>query len=125
MKITEFIKNEIGRIHKIQILESKKKEIEKKIKLLNENDLNTDDEMETFFVKYSSWFDTHPYDKEKIAKAIKYSGGKNIGIENMYGWSNQPDVVVFDSTKNMIPKIKKSIQNACETEWIILSKKGW
>jgi hypothetical protein len=85
--------------------------------------------MKRYYVYRSSWFDSHPYDIDKIKEAVKQGGGKNIRTANQFGWSNQPKVVTFSlgskddyvSTETY-NKILKSIQEALETSWIILSE---
>lgn len=74
-------------------------------------------------VENSSWFDSHPYDVEKIKLAVSSSGGTNTRLENAYGWSNQPEVVVFTAPESQISTIKQAVQEALGTEWIIISDK--
>lgn len=77
---------------------------------------------ERYFVDYSSWFINHKYDIDKIKKAIKDAGGFNIRLAHNYGWSNQPKVVTFNGNEE---RVKKSIQKALNTDWIIIRKKDW
>jgi hypothetical protein len=76
-----------------------------------------------YYVQWSSWFDTHKYDTEKISEAIKKAGGKYITLKNQWGWSNMPEVVVFVADENILGDIKKSIQEELETQWIIIGDK--
>jgi len=85
-----------------------------------------------YFVKNSSWFDSHPYDIEKIKEAVKQGGGKNIRTSNCFGWSNQPKVVTFNLGTNddyqsteIYNNILKSLQKSLDTTWIIISKQDW
>ena len=82
--------------------------------------------MKTFFVQWSSWFDTHKYDTKSIMTAIRLGGGKNIRLENQWGWSNQPEVVVFQwKTPDDFEQIKHNLTEVVGTEWLILQKKDW
>ena len=74
------------------------------------------------YVKNSSWFVSHPYDVEKITKALESIGATNIHTENESGWSNQPQVVVFNSTEDY-HKIQEVVGQALDTEWIIVREK--
>lgn len=86
-----------------------------------------------YYIRNSSIFDSPPYyQKEKIAKVLTDAGFKNVHFENAYGWSNQPEVVVFtgdpekavkaveDAGKDIHPLIKKWGVIADEKDW----KKG-
>ncbi len=74
------------------------------------------------YIEWSSWFDSHPYDIEKIKAAAESAGGKNIHTENQFGWSNQPEVVVFNGDKEAVTK---AVQEALGTDWIIVREKDW
>jgi hypothetical protein len=51
---------------------------------------------DTFYVGNTSIFDTPPYyHSEKIAKIVRKAGGQRVRLANEYGWTNQPQVVVF------------------------------
>ena len=76
----------------------------------------------SLYVAWSSWFDTHPYDIEKIKSVVAEAGGKEIHTENAFGWGNQPEVVVFKGDKSAVTE---ALQKALETEWIIISEKDW
>lgn len=81
----------------------------------------------TFYVHSSSWFDTHPYDVTKISQAIANAGGENIRTENLYGWGNQPKVVLFDAPNHQstIEGISKNIAQLLGTDWVIIREKDW
>ena len=81
--------------------------------------------MARYYVDYSSWFDTHPYNRPKIKKAVAKGGGKNIRESNNFGWSNQPKVVTFTATPSITNKILKAVQEALNTQWIIIRAKDW
>jgi hypothetical protein len=80
----------------------------------------------TYYVAYSSYFDTNKYDVDKITKALESIGAMNIHLENEDGRSNQPEVVVFkyagDGT-DYDPT--KAVQKAFDTDWIIVRVKDW
>ena len=79
-----------------------------------------------YYVAWSSWFITHPYDIEKIKEALKSIGCTNIMTSNCFGWRNQPKVVTFnyegDGT-DYAPT--KAVETALKTEWIIVRLKNW
>ena len=79
----------------------------------------------SYYVKNSSWFNTHPYNSEEISSAVESAGGENVRMELAYGWTNQPEVVVFDATMDVLPQIEQSVQETCGTEWIIIHEKDW
>jgi hypothetical protein len=80
----------------------------------------------TYYVAYSSYFDSNKYDIEKMTKALESIGATDIHTENDRGWSNQPEVVVFkyagDGTDY---EPTKAIQKAFDTDWIIVRVKDW
>ncbi len=78
-----------------------------------------------YFVHYSSWFDSHNYDKELMKQTIKDNGGKNIHYANNHGWNNQPQVVCFNTVENNLTNIKQALQQALKTQWIIIRKKDF
>jgi len=61
------------------------------------------------------------YDEDKIAKVLKDNGFKKVRKAKKYGWSNQPDVVVFDGSKNKAQEIlEKEFDN-----YISIYEKDW
>jgi len=82
--------------------------------------------MSRMYLARSSWFDNHRYDTNKIKSVIKKAGGINIRLSYAYGWSNQPKVVCFD-VKNLkhVNKIKRELEKALKTKWLIIHKKDW
>lgn len=98
----------------------------KELQEMIENQLNNNEE---YYVKWSSWFDAHDYNINLISSTIKSMGIENVHTENQFGWSNQPEVIVFtpdnESEFMNVNKIKKSLQKALNTEWIIINKKDW
>lgn len=82
--------------------------------------------MKTFYVQWSSWFDTNKYDTKEISTAIRLGGGKNVRLEKQYGWNNQPEVVVFTwKTPDDFEQIKNNLIKAVGTEWLNIIKKDW
>jgi hypothetical protein len=82
--------------------------------------------MARMYLARSSWFDTHKYDTNKIKAVLKKEGAGNIRTAYAYGWSNQPKVVCFN-VKNLkhVNKIKKALEKALGTQWLIIHKKDW
>jgi len=79
-----------------------------------------------FYVKWSAWFDSHPYNRPKIAKLVRQAGGKNVRLANAYGWSNQPRVVTFSApSSSKAEAIGRAVGRGLGTPWIIVSKKDW
>lgn len=78
-----------------------------------------------YYVANSSYFDSHPYNKPRIAKAVKAGGGKNVRLSRYNGWSNQPQVVTFDAGEVTAKKVQKSVSRALKTPWIIVREKDW
>ena len=80
----------------------------------------------TYYVAYTSYFDTNKYDVEKMTKALKKLGATNIHTENDGGKSNQPEVVVFDYKGDGTDyEPTKAVQKAFDTDWIIIRVKNW
>jgi hypothetical protein len=78
------------------------------------------------YVSNSSYFDTHPYEKEVIAKAVRNAGGKNVRFSYHHGWKNQPHVVTFDSVdEGTLKRIQEAVQKAVGTQWIIIREQDW
>ncbi len=82
-------------------------------------------EIKTYYVANSSYFDTHPYLANDIKRAVRKAGGINIRTESSHGWSNQPEVVVFDSTEEMIENITSLVAWSLGTEWVHIREKDW
>lgn len=78
-----------------------------------------------YYVAHSSWFDTHPYDRAKIKRAIELGGGTNVRESYGYGWSNQPKVLTFDASVSTKMRVKRELEKALRTSWIIVRKKDW
>ncbi len=83
------------------------------------------EELQTFYVANSSYFDTHPYRVDQIAIAVNRAGGQNIKTENAYNWSNQPEVVVFEAENYRIENISAELARELKTEWIHIRAKDW
>jgi hypothetical protein len=76
----------------------------------------------SLYVEYSSYFDYNKYDTDKIISALESVGAKNIRLENDRGWSNQPEVVVFNGSKN---QAVDALNEAFDTDYIRVSEKDW
>jgi len=49
----------------------------------------------TLYIKWSSIFDSNKYDIKLFSKTLKDAGAKKVWTDTAFGWSNQPDVVLF------------------------------
>ena len=78
-----------------------------------------------YYIDNSAWFDSHRYDKAKIAKAVASEGGTNIRSSLKYGWRNQPSVVTFTSNSNKVGRIEHAIGRALGSFSIFARKKDW
>lgn len=100
---------------------------EKELKEIIENKLNNN--RKEYYVAWSSWFDNHQYDIDLISSIIENLGEVNVHVENQFGWSNQPEVVVFEADKDSYfinPKyFKKALQKALNSNWIEVLEKDW
>lgn len=83
------------------------------------------EEPKTFYVANSSYFDSNPYQTNEIARAVRKAGGKNIKAENAYGWTNQPEVVLFDAAEEKVEDIAAAVSRALRTDWIHIREKDW
>lgn len=61
------------------------------------------------------------YDEDKIAEVLKANGFKKVRKAKKYGWSNQPDVVLFQGDEN---KAKKVLEKEFEA-YISINEKDW
>lgn len=71
----------------------------------------------TLYIDWSSVFDSpsNKYDIKKFSEVLKKAGAKKVWTDNKWGWSNQPEVVLFtglsesNATKalNQLPVFKK------------------
>ncbi len=82
-------------------------------------------EHKPFYVANSSFFDSHPYDIDTIAQAVKRAGGQRIRTEPSYGWANQPDIVVFDATEETAKEIASEVSRTLGTDWVHIRPKEW
>lgn len=78
-----------------------------------------------YYVDNSSYFDSHPYNKPRIARAVKAGGGKNVRASNKYGWRNQPQVVTFDAGEVTAKKVGRAVEKALGTNYIGIRQKDW
>ena len=83
------------------------------------------EKQKTYYVANSSYFDTNKYDINRIAKAVKRAGGTNITVENAYGWTNQPKVVVFDAEEDIVASISAELARELGTDWVHVREKDW
>ena len=49
----------------------------------------------TLYIKWSSIFDSNKYDTKLFSKTLKAAGATKVWTDTAFGWSNQPDVVLF------------------------------
>ena len=88
--------------------------------------LNLDSE--EYYIPWSVFFNTPPYyQTDIIKKCVEDGGGKKVHTEDQYGWSNQPEVVVFTSSKEKIENIKTQVKKVLGTEhfFIELKEEDW
>lgn len=78
-----------------------------------------------YYVDNSSYFDSHPYRKTTIMKAVKRGGGTNIRLAYKFGWSNQPAVVTFTAGEATAKKVGRAVEKAPGTNYIGIKKKDW
>ena len=66
----------------------------------------------TLYIKCSSIFDSpsNKYDIKLFSKALKDAGAKKVWTDTSFGWSNQPDVVLFTGLDEM--KAKEALEAA-------------
>lgn len=55
----------------------------------------------TLYIKWSSIFESpaNKYDTKLFMKTLKDAGAKKVWTDDMFGWSNQPDVVLFSGLR--------------------------
>ena len=75
------------------------------------------------YVDNSSIFDSNPYDIAKISKALKKAGEKNIRTDYNYGWSNQPEVVIFSGIDENTAK--DAVEKALNLKWVMIRELDW
>jgi hypothetical protein len=94
---------------------------------------DSDNKFETveFFIPWTSIFDNASYYPSDIIFKILKTDDNVISshLENQYGWSNQPEVVVFKISSNNIKETKDrltaKLQNALQTQWVRIDIKDW
>jgi hypothetical protein len=62
------------------------------------------------------------YDEDKIAGILKSIGAKKVRKAKLYGWSNQPDVVVFEGDKD---KAQEVLEKEFPDNYISIYEKDW
>ena len=77
------------------------------------------------YVVWSSWFDSHPYDREQISEDLRKTGAKNIRTSHALGWSNQPKVVTFDPGNVSMKTYQERVGEALGTQWIHVREMDW
>ncbi|OQA45792.1 MAG: hypothetical protein BWY47_01902 [Bacteroidetes bacterium ADurb.Bin302] len=69
----------------------------------------------------TSFFDKPPYYQlDKIKQIVKDNGGKNIRLRYAFDMVNQPKVVTFSASENIVKKIESALNKAHDTEWITI-----
>lgn len=77
-----------------------------------------------YYIKWSSWFDENKYDIDLMKSILeKVPGVEDIHTENQFGYTNQPEVLVFRTDDKKAVEI--ALEAALGTEWIIVSPKDW
>ena len=77
------------------------------------------------YVAYSSWFDAHRYDREKISEVLRDAGAKNIRESHSFGMRNQPKVVTFDPGNVSLRTYEERVGESLGTPWILVMKMRW
>lgn len=62
------------------------------------------------------------YDEDKIVSILKSNGFKKVRKAKLYGWSNQPDVAVFEGDKNQAQEI---LEKEFPDNYISIYVKDW
>jgi hypothetical protein len=62
------------------------------------------------------------YDEDKIANILKSMGAKKVRKAKLYGYSNQPDVVVFEGDKD---KAQEILEKEFPDNYISIYEKDW
>ena len=78
-----------------------------------------------YYVDNSSYFDSHLYNRPKIAKAVKSAGGKDIRLSYKWGRRNQPKVVTFGASETTARKVGYAVEKALGTNYIHILAKSW
>ncbi len=82
--------------------------------------------MHRYYVAHNSWFDTHSYDRTRIALLVRKEGGTNIRLAHEYGRTNLPRVVTFSvSAPVRATQIERALNRAFQTQWIRVLKEDW
>jgi hypothetical protein len=86
-----------------------------------------DENESAYYIRQSSQFDGGriKYDTTKISNAVKQAGGRRIRLGNTYGWSNQPKVVIFNTTYDKLDDINKKVSDAIGANNVIIEHKDW
>lgn len=74
----------------------------------------------TLYIENSSIFDSgvNKYDIKGFMKVLKKAGAKKVWKDNTYGWSNQPEVVLFTGLD------KKTAEDAINNAYKNIGKWG-
>jgi len=80
-----------------------------------------------YFVARTSWFDAHRYDTRQISRIVKENGGENIRTTYNMGWRNQPMVVAFTASQNVVEnRIQPALVKELNARFgIICREKDW
>lgn len=123
---------------KIQTISFIKENME--MELLNNDIIEHEKEILELYVPWSSIFDSDiVYDKDKIIDILTSDESViTVHLENQWGWSNQPEVVVVkveinenlyhdvvNTEKFIINELTKKLQKGLDTPWIKIQKKDW
>ncbi len=96
------------------------------------DNIQADDMLESFqlYVPYTSIFEYITYNIDIISKTLESDEDVvSTHTEPQYGWSNQPEVVVFEvSTNNLKETIERLIiklEGSLQTQWVRIVEKDW
>lgn len=67
------------------------------VKMFEEFSTDYDDTNNALYIHYSSIFDypENVYDIDLFTETLYSAGAAKVWTDNLYGWSNQPEVVLF------------------------------
>jgi hypothetical protein len=72
-------------------------------------------------VPNTSFFDKSPYyQADTIKQIVEDNGGKNIRLRHAFDMVNQPKIVTFSASEDVVKKIESDLNKAHDTQWITI-----
>jgi hypothetical protein len=81
--------------------------------------------MKWYYVPRTAWFNHHKYDVDGITRILARHHLVRIRLEPTHGWTNQGEVVCFQTKKWDLGPLTKALQEHFGTEWIFVWGKTW